>query len=140
MIQRELGEEAHLARERRALPSLLASDEELLAVASAGFGVVSAGILAITDGRLIFLSFRYFFLRRKVTEIGFGQIETVESESWRSSAELRVRLRKGRHVIHVPIMAGVERAAELATCARKAVARFDFHADQAARELGTRGS
>lgn len=124
MIHRELGDEIHLTRERRVLQSMLAQDEELLDVAAAGLGFGNPGILAITDRRMIHLYFRYFLRHVKMTEIGYHKIETVDSAGWRSFAELSVRRGKRRRTLHISIMAGVERAAELATCARKAVARF----------------
>jgi hypothetical protein len=133
MIHRELGDAIYLAHERGALPSLLAADEELLAVVGAGFRFADPGILGITDRRLIHLYFRRTLRRLRVIEIGYRRIETVGSMKSGSNGVLMLGLRQPRRTRSVPLRANAERAEELAACIRKAVARFDFHADQKAR-------
>lgn len=125
MIHRELGNELYLARERSALPGLLAEDEELLAVASGNMRFFDPGILAITDRRLIHLFFSRSLRRLRVTDIGYRRIEAVDSWKSRSSGVLRLHLKEPRRTKHIPIRGGVERAAELATCVKEAVARFE---------------
>jgi len=127
MIHRELGDEVHLARERRALPSLLAADEDLLAVASAA-RIGNTGILAITDRRLIFLYVRRFLGGLKTREFSYRRVKAIDIEG-RSGEGFTVRLDQPRRRTMIVVLADRERVAELATCARSAIARFDFHAD-----------
>lgn len=130
MIHRELADEVHLSRERPALLAVLAHDEELLDVASAGLGFGAPGILAITDRRLIHVYFRRTLRRMKVTEMRLSNVASVDSKQSGSSAELRVRLKSPRRTVHMPIDGDAERATALAITATRAVRRFDFHASR----------
>jgi hypothetical protein len=129
LIHRELADEVHLAHEREGLLASLAEDEELLAVASAGRGFARPGILAITDRRVIHLSFRHLVRHLRVFEIPYGDVESFDVTRWRRSVEITIRRPGWRRTIHPPILGKPEDAPELATCAMRALARFNFAPD-----------
>lgn len=128
LVHRELADEVHLAHERSGLVALLAEDEELLAVASAGRGIRRPGVLAITDRRAIHLSFRHIVRHLRVFEIPYGDVESIDVTGWRNPVEITIRRQGRKRTVHLPILASAERTTELATCATKALARFNFRA------------
>jgi hypothetical protein len=123
MVHRELSHEVHLDRERRALPSLIASGEELLAVASSSMNFGRPGILAITDRRLVHLYFRRIARRMAVTEIGYAGIESIRHESSGTAVAFAVRLAGHGGPIDFMLRTSNERATELVDCARRAMRR-----------------
>ena len=109
----------YLSRESALLLSLLAEDERLLDVEPAGIGYAKPGLLAVTDRRVIHVYIRRVFPGYKLTEISYEDLRSVEANSWKSYARLRLRFRRLRRTVDFPIMkGGGRRAFDLETLVR----------------------
>lgn len=102
LLEAELGDQTHLARERDKLPELLASSERLLSVEATGLRSGRAGILAVTDRRLIHIYWGYFRQRLRVTSIGFDNVDTVRTHSHRRFARVIVRMKRVQRTAFLP--------------------------------------
>jgi hypothetical protein len=113
---------------------LLAPSERLLAVKATGLRSGRAGILAVTDRRLIHIYWGYFRQRLRVTSIEFKNVDSVRTDSHGRFARVIVRMKKLQRTAFLPsrtvgfplgiVKDAGAHAEQIATCIRNAARRI----------------